>query len=161
MVCGTAQHLAQHRWIWILGPRQTRIGWTAKDSATKALFVALAKAAKRQQEGGVLVALRRSGLPAWSGRAFRPLGYPANVLVRESPELVQFYGRHGFVYDFRYRSTVMARNDDTTGLNQTDGNQNDLVALAALMGHESLDTTRRYVQRTPEQLEAASERLGF
>jgi len=40
-------------------------------------------------------------------------------------------------------------------------NQNDLVALAALMGHESLDTTRRYVQRTPEQLEAASERMSF
>lgn len=42
-----------------------------------------------------------------------------------------------------------------------EANQNDLVALAALMGHESLDTTRRYVQRTPEQLDAASERLGF
>jgi len=40
-------------------------------------------------------------------------------------------------------------------------NQNDLVALAALMGHESLDTTRRYVQLTPEQLEAAAERMGF
>lgn len=35
-------------------------------------------------------------------------------------------------------------------------NQNDLVALAALMGHESLDTTRRYVQRTTEQLEAGT-----
>jgi site-specific recombinase XerD len=42
-----------------------------------------------------------------------------------------------------------------------EANQNDLVALAALMGHESLDTTRRYVQRTPEQLEVASERMGF
>jgi site-specific recombinase XerD len=40
-------------------------------------------------------------------------------------------------------------------------NQNDIVALAALMGHESLDTTRRYVQRTSEQLEAASERMVF
>lgn len=42
-----------------------------------------------------------------------------------------------------------------------EANQNDLVALAALMGHESLDTTRRYVQRTSEQLEAASERMGY
>jgi site-specific recombinase XerD len=42
-----------------------------------------------------------------------------------------------------------------------ESNQNDLVALAALMGHESLDTTRRYVQRTPEQLEVASERMVF
>lgn len=42
-----------------------------------------------------------------------------------------------------------------------EANQNDLVALAALMGHESLDTTRRYVQRTPEQLASAAERMGF
>lgn len=42
-----------------------------------------------------------------------------------------------------------------------ESNQNDLVALAALMGHDSLDTTRRYVQRTPAQLEAAAERIGF
>ncbi len=42
-----------------------------------------------------------------------------------------------------------------------ENNENDLVALAALMGHESLDTTRRYVQRTPEQLEQAAERMGF
>jgi integrase/recombinase XerC len=42
-----------------------------------------------------------------------------------------------------------------------EANQNDLVALAALMGHESLDTTRRYVQRTTEQLEQAAERIGF
>ena len=40
-------------------------------------------------------------------------------------------------------------------------NQNDLVALAALMGHESLDTTRRYVQRSPEEIEAAAENIRF
>lgn len=40
-------------------------------------------------------------------------------------------------------------------------NQNDLVGLAALMGHENLNTTKRYVARTAEQLQAASERMGF
>lgn len=47
------------------------------------------------------------------------------------------------------------------GRGSLESNQNDLVALAALMGHESLDTTRRYVQRSPEQLEAAAARMAF
>jgi site-specific recombinase XerD len=42
-----------------------------------------------------------------------------------------------------------------------EANQNDIVALAALLGHSSLESSRIYVKRTPEQLEAASERLGF
>lgn len=40
-------------------------------------------------------------------------------------------------------------------------NSNDLVGLASLMGHENVNTTRRYVQRTSEELHAASENLAF
>ena len=40
-------------------------------------------------------------------------------------------------------------------------NPGDLVALAQVLGHENLNTTRRYVQRTEEQLSAACERLTF
>lgn len=40
-------------------------------------------------------------------------------------------------------------------------NQNDLVGLAALMGHENLNTTRRYVARTTEQLCDAAENMAF
>jgi integrase/recombinase XerC len=40
-------------------------------------------------------------------------------------------------------------------------NQNDLVALAQLLGHESLNTTARYTKRTPQQLGEASERLTY
>jgi site-specific recombinase XerD len=40
-------------------------------------------------------------------------------------------------------------------------NGNDLVSLAQILGHENLNTTKRYVQRTEEQLGEASERLSF
>jgi integrase/recombinase XerC len=39
--------------------------------------------------------------------------------------------------------------------------RNDLVALAAILGHESLETTRRYVQRSESELLTASEGVSF
>ena len=40
-------------------------------------------------------------------------------------------------------------------------NGNDLVSLAQILGHENLNTTKRYVQRTEEQLGEACERLTY
>jgi site-specific recombinase XerD len=40
-------------------------------------------------------------------------------------------------------------------------NPGDLVSLAQILGHENLNTTRRYVQRTERQLGEASERLTY
>lgn len=40
-------------------------------------------------------------------------------------------------------------------------NGNDLVALAQILGHENLNTTKRYVQRTEQQLGDAAERLSY
>lgn len=40
-------------------------------------------------------------------------------------------------------------------------NGNDLVSLAQILGHENLNTTKRYVQRTEGQLADAAERLAY
>jgi site-specific recombinase XerD len=40
-------------------------------------------------------------------------------------------------------------------------NSNDLVSLAQILGHENLNTTKRYVQRTEGELADAAERLSF
>jgi integrase len=40
-------------------------------------------------------------------------------------------------------------------------NSNDLVGLAAILGHESLNTTRLYTQKRLEDLQESAERVGY
>ena len=40
-------------------------------------------------------------------------------------------------------------------------NQNDLVSLAQILGHENLNTTARYAKRTQDQLSEATDRLSY
>ena len=39
--------------------------------------------------------------------------------------------------------------------------ENDIVSLAQILGHENLNTTARYTQRTSDQLAQAAERLSY
>jgi len=40
-------------------------------------------------------------------------------------------------------------------------NNNDLVGLAQILGHESLNTTARYTKRTERQLGEETERMAY
>jgi integrase/recombinase XerC len=42
-----------------------------------------------------------------------------------------------------------------------DDNQNDLVALAQILGHSSINTTARYTRRTAKALREGAERINY
>ena len=49
----------------------------------------------------------------------------------------------------------------TMGHQYLEDNPGDLVGLAQLLGHESLNTTARYVRKTEGQLAEATDRLNY
>jgi integrase/recombinase XerC len=42
-----------------------------------------------------------------------------------------------------------------------EANPGDLVGLAQILGHDNLNTTRRYVERNEQQLSEAAERMDY
>jgi integrase/recombinase XerC len=65
--------------------------------------------------------------------------YAERVGVAITPHLL----RHTFAYQYLEK------------------NANDLVGLAAILGHESLNTTRLYTQKRLEDLQESAERVGY
>jgi integrase/recombinase XerC len=78
---------------------------------------------------------------ALSDRGIRALCYKYSAItgIKIHPHLLRHTMAHKFLAD----------------------NGNDLVGLAQILGHESLNTTARYSKRTEEQLAEASERLSY
>ena len=83
------------------------------------------------------------------GQGCRPLGTDGVRYVVE---------KYGLAVGFRLHPHVLRHSFATEYLS---ANNNDLVGLAQLLGHESIQTTSRYTQRGETQLAAASEQVRF
>ncbi len=73
---------------------------------------------------------------------------------RRKPVMLAFMGLGPFaIYPHLLRHTMAHRFLESSG--------NDLVALAQILGHESLNTTSRYTRRTQIALAESAEKVGW
>jgi integrase/recombinase XerC len=115
----------------------------------------------RKQRSVPLPLLARRALQAWLD--VRPSVASSNVFVGERGALTErgiraLCDKYSAICGFKIFPHLMRH---TMAHRFLADNGNDLVSLAQILGHENLNTTKRYVQRTEGQLAEASERLQF
>jgi site-specific recombinase XerD len=103
----------------------------------------------------------RRALQAWLD--VRPSVSSSNVFVGERGPLTDrgvraLCDKYSAICGFKLHPHVLRHSMAHRFL---EDNGNDLVSLAQILGHESLNTTKRYVQRTEDQLVEAAERLSY
>jgi len=103
----------------------------------------------------------RRGLQAWM--EFRPPVESSHVFVGERGPLTDrgirsLCDKYSAICGFKIHPHLLRH---TMAHRFLEDNPGDLVSLAQILGHDSLETTKRYVQRAEEQLAEASERMTY